>query len=122
MKIKTVAAALVLSAISFSMPALAQEKPSLTPGIVEQLDLASKLTNYGVDRNDALLLLAAARILSTIGPEAAASAPVMSAEDLIGKARSIAGGNAEITGLADQIASEASRGLCYGPGTVYGCF
>lgn len=122
MSIKIVAAALMLSALSFGMPAIAQEKPNLTPGIVEQLDLASKLTNYGIERNDPLLLLAAARIMATIGPEAAASTPPLSADDLIGKAKAIANGNAEIAKLADEIASETSRGLCYGSGTVYGCF
>ena len=122
MKITTVAAAAMLSALSFSLPALAQEKPALTPGIVEQLDLASKLTNYGVERNDPLLLLAAARLMTTVGPQAAASAPAMSAEDLIAKAKSLAGDDADIGALADAIAAESARGLCYGSGTVYGCF
>lgn len=105
-----------------SVLALAEDKPALTPGIVEQIDLASKLTNYGVERNDPLLLLAAARLIATVSPDAAASTPALSAEDLIEKAKSIAGGKGEVAALADQIASEIPRGLCYGSGTVYGCF
>ena len=105
-----------------SVLALAEDKPALTPGIVEQIDLASKLTNYGVERNDPLLLLAAARLIATVSPDAAASTPALSAEDLIEKAKSIAGGKGEVAALADQIASEFPRGLCYGSGTVYGCF
>jgi len=33
-------------AASFVAPALAQDNQPLTPGIAEQFDLASKLTNY----------------------------------------------------------------------------
>jgi hypothetical protein len=119
----TVAFALAASAVSLaSGPAAAEDKPQLTPGIVEQIDLAAKLTNYGVERNDPLLLLAAARLIATASPDPAAPTPALSATELVEKAKSIAGGNGEISALADQVASEIPRGLCYGPGTVYGCF
>lgn len=114
-----------VAAIAFpltSILASAEDKPALTPGVVEQIDLASKLTNYGIERNDPLLLLAAARLIATLSPNAAASTPALSAEDLVAKAKSIASGKSEIAALADQVASEIPRGLCYGPGTVYGCF
>lgn len=118
-----VAFVLAASAVSLaSAPAAAEDKPQLTSGIVEQIDLAAKLTNYGVERNDPLLLLAAARLIATVSPDPAAPAPALSATELVEKAKSIAGGKGEISTLADQIAAEIPRGLCYGPGTVYGCF
>lgn len=121
--VTAVAFALAASAISLaSGPAAAEDKPQLTPGIVEQIDLAAKLTNYGIERNDPLLLLAAARLIATVSPDPAAPTPALSATELVEKAKSIAGGKGEITALADQVASEIPRGLCYGPGTVYGCF
>jgi hypothetical protein len=120
---KTIAFALAAIALPLTTAlAWAEDKPQLTPGIVEQIDLAAKLTDYGIERNDPLLLLAAARLIATVSPDAAASTPALSAEDLVEKAKSIAGGKGEIATLADQVASEIPRGLCYGPGTVYGCF
>jgi len=120
---KNIVLAFVAIAVPFSSGfAAAQDKPQMTPGIVEQIDLAAKLTNYGMERNDPVLLLAAARLIATVAPDAAAPATAMSAEDLVAKAKAIAGGKAEVATLADQIASEIPRGLCYGPGTVYGCF
>lgn len=121
MNINSIVAAGLLAAFA-AQPALAQDKPVLTPGIVEQLDLASKLTNYGLERSDPLLLLAAARLMTTVAPDAAASQPALGAEELIGKAREMAGGKEAIGVVADDIESEVSRGLCYGSGTVYGCF
>ena len=106
----------------FALPAMAQEEMQLTPGAVEQIDLVAKLTNYGMARNDPLLLLAAARIIATIDGERAADAEPMGTADLVAKAKELAGDNPAIGPLADMIEGEASRGLCYGPGTVYGCF
>ena len=120
---KLLAAALLTSGIlGFGPAAIAQDKPALTPGIVEQLDLASTLANYGLERKDPLLLLAAARLMKTITPDGAPSASALGADELIEKAKEIAGPDSEIEALADDIAAESSRGLCYGPGTVYGCF
>jgi len=120
--IARIALAAGVLAATLTGPALAQEKQALTPGIVEQLDIVSKLTNYGIERKDPLLLLAAARLVTTIAPEAAASTGALGADELIAKAKELGGGKAEIGTLADDIASESSRGLCHGPGTVYGCF
>ena len=120
---KTIVLALAAIAVSLTAgQAAAEDKPQLTPGIVEQIDLASKLTNYGVERNDPLLLLAGARLIATVSPEPAAPAPALSAAELVEKAKAIAGGKGEVAALADQIASEIPHGLCYGSGTVYGCF
>lgn len=93
----------------------------LTPGIVEQIDIAAKLTNYGMAREDPLLLLAAAKLLAGLAPEAAASAPAMGLDELVAKAKEFAGDEA-IDAMAESITDESSRGLCHGPGTVYGCF
>jgi len=120
---KLLAAALLTSGLFvFSPAANAQDKPALTPGIVEQLDLASTLANYGLERRDPLLLLAAARLMKTITADSAPVAPAIGADELIEKAKEIAGSESDIEALADDIAAESSRGLCYGPGTVYGCF
>ena len=122
MKMRSLVAAGMLAAILPVAPALAQDRPALTPGIVEQLDLASKLTNYGLERNDPFLLLAAARVIATVSPEAAAPQPPLGADELIARAREMAGSQQSVAAAADDIAAEVSRGLCYGPGTVYGCF
>ncbi len=122
MHLKSMVVAVMVTAASFVAPALAQDGQALTPGIVEQFDLASKLTNYGMERSDPILLLAAARLMRTVAPEVAKSQPGIGAADLIAKAREMAGSNPAVTALADEIDSEVSRGLCYGPGTVYGCF
>ena len=122
MKMKSLVAAGMLATTLPLAPALAQEKQPLTPGIVEQLNLASKLTNYGLEREDPFLLLAAARLLSTIDPAAAASQEPISAEELIAKAREMSGDRQSVNLVADDVEEEVSRGLCYGPGTVYGCF
>lgn len=114
----TVAA--ILAAVVVTSPGQAQET-ELTPGIVEQIDIAAKLTNYGMERQDPLLLLAAARVLSALTPDAAAGASAMSTEELLAKAKELASDDA-IGALADTISDEATRGLCHGPGTVYGCF
>lgn len=103
-------------------PAFAADKMQLTPGAVEQIDTAAKLTNYGIDRNDPLLLLAAARLLSGLDADAAPVAAPMGPADLIARAKELAKGDAAIGTLAEQVEGEAARGLCYGPGTVYGCF
>ncbi len=100
----------------------AEEKKTLTPGIVEQIDIAAKLTNYGVERSDPLLLLAAAKLIATLSPEAATSTAPLTPAELVEKARSVSAGSAEIARLANDISAEVSRGLCYGPGTYYGCF
>lgn len=117
---KFLTAAVVLAAVVVASPGQAQEA-ELTPGIVEQIDIAAKLTNYGMERQDPLLLLAAAKVLAGLTPDAAAGAPAMSTEELLAKAREFASDDA-IGSLADAISDEATRGLCYGPGTVYGCF
>ncbi len=121
MSVKAIVTAVVVVA-ALVAPALAQDSKALTPGIVEQLDLASKLTNYGMERNDPILLLAAARLMTTVSPEGVEAQPAMGAADLIAKAKEISGDNGSVTTLADEIESEVSRGLCYGSGTVYGCF
>jgi len=113
-------AALVLA--HATMPVAAQDKMALTPGSVEQIDLAAKLTNYGVARNDPILLLAAARVLATLDKEAAEAAAPMSARELAAKAKELAGADAALGKLADTVSEESARGLCHGPGTYYGCF
>jgi len=113
-------AALVLA--HATMPVAAQDKMALTPGSVEQIDLAAKLTNYGVARNDPILLLAAARVLATLDKEAAEAAAPMSARELAAKVKELAGADAALGKLAHAVSEESARGLCHGPGTYYGCF
>ena len=118
---------MVFIALAMMLPvtnsvAFAEDKKALTPGIIEQIDIASKLTNYGVERNDPLLLLAAAKMIVTLSPNAAASASPLTPAELIEKAKSVYGSSTDIAKLADEISEEVSRGLCYGPGTYYGCF
>ncbi len=119
--LKLVAAA-AAAAVLLVSPSLAQDEIKLTPGVVEQIDMAAKLTNYGVARNDPLLLLAAARLIATLDGDRAADAEPMGAGDLVAKAKELGSDNPAIGSLAEMIDGEASRGLCHGPGTVYGCF
>lgn len=115
-------AAVAVIAGGVAGPALAADRMDLTPGAVEQIDTAARLTNYGIDRNDPLLLLAAAKLLAGLDTEAAPVAAAMSPAHLIAKAKELGKGDAGIDALANAIADEAARGLCHGPGTVYGCF
>jgi hypothetical protein len=111
-----------LGLLGFVSAGTAEEAPKMTPAVAEQLDLASTLTNYAVARNDPLLMLAAARLLKGITADGVAAAPAMSPDDLVAKAKEVAGSDSELGAVADDIAAEGGRGLCYGPGTYYGCF
>ena len=121
MNVKMIVAAGFVAVASFVAPAAAQDNKPLTPGIAEQFDLASKLTNYGIVRNDPILLLAAARLMRTVAPEVAESQPPLGPTELIAKAREMASGNQAVTALADEIDSEVSRDRCYNS-EFYGCF
>lgn len=119
---KTFLAAVFVASLLLPGAVQAQDAPRITPAIAEQLHVASTLTNYGVARNDPLLLLAAARILKTINADGVAAASALGPDELIARAKEIAGSDSELIGIADDIAAEGGRGLCYGPGTRYGCF
>ena len=73
-----------------------------------------------------LISQAVANVLPRFGPcwplRSERILPALSAAEPVEKANDIAGGKGEIAALADQVASQIPPGLCYGPGTVYGCF
>lgn len=121
MIIRTAVATVSLAlALTLAPPAKAQDL-ELTPAIVEQINLVAKLTDYGVAREDPLLLLAAARMLADLEDAIPASAEPIGREVLVAKARQLAG-DQPLDDLISAISEEASRGLCHGPGTYYGCF
>lgn len=126
-----------------SAPALAQDRtgtnvgPSDTdgPGPVEQLALAQDLYDYGVASEDALSVLAAARIVASIDVTDADRAPTESgdaagldttedgegvdgpadAATMLATARALAGEDATLIGLIDDAEAEGSRGRIGGP-------
>lgn len=119
MKLISIAAASLLAGLSVSFAA--EPAKPVPPAVTEQINLASKLADYGVAHNDPLLLIAAARVMKTMSP-AAAAAQKLSPDDMLKKAKELAGNRQDLKELADDVAAESSKGLCPGPGTVYGCF
>ncbi len=98
------------------------ESKELTPAAIEQINLADKLTNYGIARKDPLLLIAAAQLLKSISMDPVAAQMGMSSDDILNKARGYAAKRQDLIGLIDDIAAAKTKGLCYGATTRYGCF
>jgi len=95
----------------------------LNPALVEQANIINKLIDMGDARKDPILLLAAAKLQKTMDEKSAAASHESGAtKDLLARAKKFAHGRKDIAGIADDIAAAKSKGLCYGPGTRYGCF
>lgn len=94
--------------------AFAEEKtaaPSLSPAVIEQMDLANKLIALGDARKDPLLLIVAAKLQKNFGAEAA-GAPTQSVDtkEVLERAKKLSAGNKELIGIADDVAAQKSKG------------
>jgi hypothetical protein len=87
----------------------AEQGPS--PAVIEQMDIANKLIALGDARKDPILLIAAAKIQKTMGSEAA-STPTQSTAttDVLERAKKLASGHKDLTGLADDVAAQKTKG------------
>ena len=96
---------------------------------VESLRTASSLARYGLANNDALSLITAAKIVrstpttestsqrvSGTAGEAKAKPDMLSADELLKKARELAAGRPDLLALADDVTKTSSRGATGGPG------
>ena len=126
---------------ALSAPALAQDQTGTNvakdaaqaDGPVSQLAMAQQLYDYGIAAEDALSVLAAARIVAAIDVTDADRAPEESGEatataeegegvdapadaaTMLATARALAGGDATILGLIEDAEAEGSRGRIGGP-------
>jgi hypothetical protein len=92
--------------------------PSLSPAVIEQIDVANKLIALGDARKDPLLLIVAAKLQKTLGAEAA-SVPMQSVDtkEVLERAKKLSVGNKELIGIADDVAAQKSKGWEYQPGS-----
>ena len=83
-------------------------KPS--PSVIEQINLANKLIALGDERKDPLLLIAAARLQKSLSDEAV-GLPHNSVKvpDVLERARKLAEGRKDLTGLVDDVAAMRSK-------------
>ena len=93
--------------------ALAQDN-NLTPAVVEQLDMVNKLIALGDARKDPLLLLAAASLQKSMGAEGS-TRPAQSTkpQDVLDRAKAMAGPRKEIAGLAEDLGATTSKGAAW---------
>lgn len=97
--------------MSVAGPVCAAEQGYLSPVVVAQMNLANKLIALGDARKDPLLLIAAAKIRKSLGGEAAELPGQLStSSDLLARAKTLAAGNNELTGIIDDIAATRSKG------------
>lgn len=97
--------------ISAAGPVCGEEQGNLSPVVVAQLDLANKLIALGDERKDPLLLIAAAKIQKNLGGEAVdLPSRFNSSKDILARARALAAGNNDLTGIIDDIAATRSKG------------
>lgn len=85
--------------------------PSLSPAVIEQMDVANKLIALGDARKDPLLLIVAAKLQKSFGAEAA-GAPTQSVDtkEVLERAKKLSAGNKELIGIADDVAAQKSKG------------
>lgn len=84
---------------------------SLTPAVVEQLDVANKLIALGDARKDPILLIAAAKLQKSLSPEAAGNpAQSTATNDVLDRAKKLASGRKDLIGLADDVAAQKTKG------------
>lgn len=94
--------------------ALAQDEKGLSPAMVQQLELVNRLVALGDARKDPLLLLAAASIQKNMGTDSA-SLPTQSTspDDIVARAKGMAGGRKEIATIADEVGAAKPKGASW---------
>jgi len=114
MKTKFAIAAVLAAATT--LPAIAQTPTTPTPAAIEQMELAATLARYGEERQDPVLMLAAARIAKNISPEAPVgddTLPTMN--EMLDQAAEYAGDNDYISAEVNTLRTQQSKAYCYGP-------
>lgn len=116
---KNIILAVVLSVLLIA-PAAAQEAP--TTAMMDQIVLSEKLIAIGKARNDALLILAAIRLRSTLdGANAEPGAELTSRDDAFAAARQAAASDQALAEIVKDVEAAGSRrmpicarnGVCY---------
>jgi hypothetical protein len=95
-----------------------------TPSPVKVAELSARLYAMGVETEDPLLILSAARMRKTLAPVAADRAAVdgvagegtpLSWEEMLASAASLAGEDEALMGLIEDAKAEATKGVASGP-------
>ena len=81
----------------------ASAQETLTPAVVEQMNLVNKLIALGDARKDPILLLAAASLQKSMGEGTTLPAKGMAADDVLTRAKSFAVGRPDLIGVADEL-------------------
>jgi len=97
-----------------STPAIAQHP-------LKTAQLSRQLYDHGVAANDALLIIAAARLRKGVTPArtdksaATQDTPHLGWQDMLGTAATLAAGNETLEGLIDDLKIETTKGIVNGP-------
>ena len=111
-------------AAATAFPALAAEEEAapLTPAMMEQVVMSEKLIAIGKERKDAILILAAIRLRSTLDGAAPAAADALtSSEDAFAAAMDAAAADEALQEIVKDVEASGSRrmpicarnGVCY---------
>ncbi len=90
---------------------LAQDEKTLSPAVVQQLDLINRLVALGDARRDPILLLAAASIQKSLGTDAETlPAKSTAPEEILARAKALSLGRKDLMDLAEDVgATKAKR-------------
>ena len=101
-------------ALAHAGHALAQDVKALTLAMVQQSDLVNRLVALGDAQRDPVLLLAAASLQKSLGSDAV-SLPTQSTspDELVARAKALAGGRAEILALVEQVSAAKPKGASW---------
>jgi hypothetical protein len=98
-------------ALAAAAPVAAQDE-AMTPTILEDIAMAERLIALGEARGEPLMILAAIRLRATLGgAEAEIPEGFTTREDAFAAARALAGEDAGLTGLIDDVEADNSRRL-----------
>ena len=101
-------------ALAHAGHALARDAKALTPAMVQQLDLVNRLVALGDAQQDPVLLLAAASLQKSLGSDAAAlPSQSTSPDELVARAKALAGGRADILALVEQVSAAKPKGASW---------
>jgi hypothetical protein len=102
---------LLASGINLALAEEAKKDMGPSPAVIEQMDVANKLIALGDARKDPLLLIVAAKLQKTLGAEAA-STPTQSTatNDVLDRAKKLSAGRKDLTGIADDVAAQKTKG------------
>ena len=90
--------------------ATASDEKALSPAVVEQLNIVNKLVALGDARQDPLLLLAAASMQKSMGMDGTTTPAKSTApDDVINRAKALAGNRKDLAGIADELSATKSK-------------